>query len=131
MEFKYLILDSFSAIGLILVFISVLFDVKYKKIYEDINENIPHGDEAKKNERIRLKTNIFRNNVPIIFFSGISFYLLLPLAVKIMVNSTISLWEFNFLATAYFFIFIWIGVVFIWSLYLCFKIIKKINNKLK
>lgn len=131
MEFKYLILDSFSAIGLILVFISVLFDVKYKKIYEDINENIPNGDEAKKNERIRLKTNIFRNNVPIIFFSGISFYLLLPLAVKIMVNSTISLWEFNFLATAYFFIFIWIGVVFIWSLYLCFKIIKKINNKLK
>jgi flagellar biosynthesis protein FlhB len=121
------IIDSFSAISVLLVFIIMLFTLRYPKIIADINKEIPRKEKIKEREREkrRLKSSFIINCMPQTVLLGITAYLFLPLSIYIIKNSQFSFWNFDFLITIFIFISGWIWSFFIWSLVLGLKILFK------
>lgn len=130
MDFRQELLDVFQATSLLIVFITVLFGLKYQVIIEDIKKEIPNGESAKKREKNRLTKSFFMNILTQIILLGSTSYIFLPIAVRIMVASEfrINFWNFDFLQTAYVMISIWLWVFFVWILWLAYKMIKKISR---
>lgn len=126
MDLNKLILDAVQAVSLILVFVTMLFTLRYPGIIKDIGEDIPEGERAKKREKDRLLHSFLVNSLPPLFLNGIAAYIFLPLTIKIIKQTHISLWQFDFLPTAFVLISFWVWCFFIWSLYLGFRMIKKI-----
>ena len=123
-----LIKDSFDVISLILVFAFVLFELRYPQIIRELEKEIPPKD--RKIERDEQKGKLIRvlviSNAPLIVIYGFLFYLFLPLSVKVISESGISLWQFDFVRTAFVFIVVWIIIFWIWSIALAVKVVKRI-----
>lgn len=128
MSLQALTLDTFQATGLILVFVTLLFGMKYPKIMSDINKENPNGELARKRERKRLLSSFILHCLPQILFYAIASYLFLPLALQIVMQSTFRLWNFNFILTAYIIITIWIWSILIWIIVLSFKMLLKVGS---
>lgn len=120
------ILDAFQATSLILVFITVFFNIKYPLIVKNINIEIPEGKLAKKRAKKQILNNLLINNLPTMLLNGGSFYLFLPLTIKILKSSNFSLFHFDILPTAFIFIVLWIGLFFVWSFILFIITVLKI-----
>jgi len=122
--------DSFDAIEIILVFIFVLFDIRYPKIVKDINADIPIAERiiARKQHHEKLIHSFLINSLPLIFINGFILYLLLPLVVQVFLTSKLDLWNFDFLRTSLILVFIFIFIFFTWSLYLGIKYLGKIRE---
>jgi hypothetical protein len=122
--------DAFDSIGLILVFIFVLFDIQYPKIIKDLNKETPLAERSQdvENYRSQLFTGFMKNSFPMIFVNCSVLYLLLPLTIKVLQTSPLKLWEFDFLRTSLIFVFLFVSFFFIWSVYLGGSLIKKISD---
>lgn len=121
-------LDAFQATSLILVFVTVFFNIKYPLIIENLNLKIPEGKKARRNLKDKMKKNLYINNLPTLILNGASFYLFLPLTIKTIKTTNFQIFEFNILSTSFVFIEFWIGIFFIWAAILLVKTIKKINS---
>jgi len=122
------ILNAFQSISLLLVFITIFFNIKYDVIKNDINANVPNGSTAREKLINRINKNFKKNCIPLLLFSGVSFYILFPLTVRIIKNSKFAIWNFNILRTSFIFISIWVGVLFVWSILLSYRIKQKIGE---
>lgn len=124
------IIDSFSATGVLLVFVIMLFSLKYPIIMADINRDGPRKDKTREceRERKRLMNSFIINCIPQTVILGITAYLFLPLTVHITKNSQFSFWEFDFVITMFVFVVIWIWIFFIWSLILGIKLFLKASS---
>lgn len=123
------ILNIFQVTSLIMVFITVLFGLRYERIINDIDRDIPNGERAKQRELKKLWSSFYINLLPQLVFTGIISYMILPLTVRIITVSRFHLWNFDFLITAFMVVVIWIWFFFAWALSLSYKILKKIHNK--
>lgn len=132
MDLRQLLLDAFQATSLLIVFITVLFGLRYQTIIEDINKDVPTGNLAKRREKRRLWGSFFINIFTQVIMIGLISYLFLPLIFKIVrINGLqICFWNFDFLTTAFIFVTIYIWIFFIWTIVLGYKILKKIRTKL-
>lgn len=128
MELSQEIIKAFQAISLILIFITMLFTMRYKAIIDMINEDIPVGPKDRMRKKRELKIGFLSCCFPIITLSGVSFYILFPLSIEIISKYRFSIWNFKLLPTSYIFIVIWIGFIFFWSFALGFKLVKKIQS---
>lgn len=124
-----LIKDSFAVISLILVFVFVLFDVRYPQITRLLQKDIPPAERKIERNATRkeIKEGLIRFSLPLAVIDGILLYLLLPLLVQVIQNSRLAVWNFDFARTAFVIIFGLIIFFFSWSIYLSYLLIKKIR----
>ncbi|KQN34295.1 hypothetical protein ASE92_11835 [Pedobacter sp. Leaf41] len=97
--------DIYSAISIILVFITIILDLIIRETQIFDQKKKPDSSKATEitlynRERIRLLFKI----ASVFLFYLFTFYLLLPNSIKIFNVSTISFWEFDLLSTFYLFI---------------------------
>lgn len=125
-----LIIDSFSAISVMLVFVVMLFSLRYPIIIKDMDMEIPEIEKTKKRERERkrLKHSLVVNCVPQIAAFGIIAYLFLPLTINIINNTRLCIWNFDFIITVFMFVVVSIWFFFIWSFILGLKIFCKMRR---
>lgn len=128
MDLRQQLLDIFQATSLLIVFVTVLFGLRYQVIIADLNSNVPNGESARKREKSRLIKSLFMNIVFQIILLGSTAYMFLPMAVRIIMASgfRIYLWNFDFLQTAYVLISVWLWAFFSWILWLTVRMVKKI-----
>jgi len=97
--------DIYSAISIILVFITILLDLIIREAVSYIDSPAP--DSSKKKEIGRLnekRKKIIVILIVVFLFYGFIFYLLLPNTFKIIEHSEISAWNFDLASTFYVFI---------------------------
>jgi len=110
--------SSFEAISLILVFVVILFDLRYPRIFSDIQKEIPEGEHAKRQHRKKLQQSLLFNSGPLILINGVASYLFLPLFVRVVRVSHFEPWGFNFIYSSFIFITLVVLLFFLWSGYL-------------
>jgi hypothetical protein len=130
MQIHRTIVDILQASSIILVFLTVIFGVKYPLIISDLETEIPN--ENKKNERNRVKKklsqNFIMNCLPLTLLCAVFGYILLPFAFVIIKSSNIAIWNFDVLKTIFVIIVLWIWIMFFWFLLLAGKSIRKIMS---
>ena len=129
-ELSQLIKDSFDVISLILVFAFVLFDIRYPRIINNLNIEIPPKDRKieRKNHRIKLMQSLYLHSLPLIIIYGVLLYIQLPLFFRVVLESKVQLWNFNFLRSAFFVIITIISIFLVWSIYLAVRLLFKISQ---
>lgn len=117
---------AFQATSLILVFVTVLFGLRYPQIQDDIEEEIPAGQDAKKRLRKKLCKSLLVNCGPLLLINGAASYLFSPLFMRVLRRSRFELWSFDFSRTSFVFIVVLVFVFFLWSGYLAAQLIRRI-----
>jgi hypothetical protein len=124
-----LISRSFDVVSLVLVFVFVLFDIRYPQITQTIKKEIP--DKAREKDRRfyrdELQKCLLQKNLPLVLIYGVLTYLLLPLLVGIFAQSRIDLWNFDLLRTGYLVVFLFVLAFFLWSVWLGVRLVVRIN----
>lgn len=129
-DINQLIKQSFDSISLILVFVFVLFGIRYPQINDDLKKEIP--DSTRKIERKKykekLKENLSSKALPLVIIYGFLFYLFLPLLLKIFSSSKLQLWDFDIMRTTFVVVDLFILSFLIWSLSQAIRLIKRIQK---
>jgi len=122
--------EAFDALGLILVFVFVLFDVKYPQILKDLDRQPPPpGRELDRSSyRKDLRRSLLRNSLPLIVIDGVMLYLLLPLTVRVLQTSRLELWNFDFQRASFLAVALFIAVFFLWSIGLGVELLQRISK---
>ncbi len=126
MKLRDLILNIFQAVGIMLVFVTVLFGLKYPKIKEALCRECPEGRRAKDRFKFDLKSCLVNDCLPVLFATLISAYVLLPLAFKLISTKKICLWDLDMLPFAYVTITALLIVLLMWTVLLGFRLIRRI-----
>lgn len=127
---------AFQGIQLILVFITVLFSLRYNQIQDSINKRIPK-EINRKDEREKIKKELKQKFwiycLPLLIINGFAFYLFLPLFCEIIkgINNfkVDYIWNFDFSIACFLFITLMIGGFFVWTIILSIKLILHIYSK--
>jgi hypothetical protein len=98
--------DLLSAISVLLVFLTFLFNGIEKEINEKLSLRKPDPEQQKarskfNNELYRL---LFLKTIPVTLIYLITFYCLLPTTIEIITKSNFSIWHFDALKTIFVFI---------------------------
>jgi hypothetical protein len=119
--------QAFDAISLLLVFVTVFFDMKYKVIQVDLKKEIPTGDKAKKHFREELIQSLLINCGFLVIVTGAICYMFTPTLIKLVSKAGFNLWNFDFIRTAFVAISIFTFIFFLWSLDLSRRLIRRIQ----
>ncbi|MGF3106082.1 hypothetical protein [Rossellomorea sp. DUT-2] len=126
-ELNSILNDSFDAISILLVFVTVLFGIRYPEIKMVLDEPL-ETDKPKALERQKknIKNVLLIKWIPVLAMSFIVVYSMTPLAFNTISQSSISFFNFDFIRTA--FVFIWyFNIAFLLvSILLSVKLIQKI-----
>ncbi|HEJ6938524.1 MULTISPECIES: hypothetical protein [Serratia] len=123
--------DIVAVSGLLLTLVTFLFNLAWPKINDSLNQDESiSGDRAKKRCRSRINKTLWGTVVPIFIAFFILFYINLPAAVKIILSSTLSLWDFNIEDTLYVMVEYALLAFVIFNAYLIVRFIIK-SNKFK
>lgn len=128
MELRELILDAFQATSIILVFVTLLFSIKYPTLVSILQMEEPAGSKAKSRLKKTLITHFVTDAIPLLFLSIISFYMLLPLAINVICSDLLTLWSSDILPLAYIAITIWVMMLLIWIIILTYRLLVKIHQ---
>ncbi len=95
--------DSFEIISLILVFLFVLFDLKYPKIQEVLQLEKPPPVRIQDLRHFQKKHRqvIWRDVFPLFLGYFFLVYLFLPLFISVLSQTHLVFWHFDFLITAF------------------------------
>lgn len=122
-------MEAFQASSIILVFVTILFGIRYPIIIKEItDEDIPNGELAKKREKKRIKHSFLINCLPLNFVLLWCSYLFIPIFIKILKLTHINLFNFDFLPTSFVFVAIWIWILTLWSICLSILFAKRIDQ---
>ena len=123
--------QAFDVLGLILVFVFVLFDVNYKKIEESLLVTLPGRDmpiQRKGKLKDLQSILIYR----CFLMDGIYLalvYLLLPTFFRLLGQAVLRLWNFDLLNTAFVLVFLFILGFLFWSGWLTWKLWKHVRQE--
>lgn len=119
---------AFDALGLILVFVTVLFGLRYGPLARDLDTTTPPREVE--HQRMRYRRMLWRslstNCLPLVVVNSAAVLILLPVLVEIVHHGDWSLSIDALAQNTFLFIFGMISVFFGWSLYLTYRLLKKI-----
>lgn len=124
-ELRQDILDAFQAVSLIIVFVTVMFGIRYPTIIENLKMEIPSPPLARRRTKLKVLHSLLINCVLQLLLIGGSLYLCLPLTIRIIKEYSFKLWNFEFLPTSFILVFVWISFIFCWCLILTIEMIIK------
>ena len=127
-EIQSEILAVSRLISLILVFVTVLFGIRYPQVLEDLRKDIPEGERAKERHRDRLSRRLALDMVPMLLVTFFASYLFLPLVFRIISVYEFKLWDFDIVVSAFVFITICIWFFFGWASLLSIKLLLRIGK---
>ena len=116
------ILDAAELISLILVFSTVLFDIRYRHVVDTIRAEAPPGEHARRRHRSELMGTLLVKVLPLVLFNCLAAFLFLPLVLRIIALTRLSLWGFDFVTSAFILVFSAVSSFAAWSLYLAFGV---------
>jgi hypothetical protein len=124
-------LDSLQALTIFVAFVTVLFGLRYPAIAAALAKPLSGSDRpiARENEKKELRRLFWSQCAPLTLLSGAPAYLFLPLSVRIVRESSFSLWDFDTLKTGFVFLTGYLAVFFGWSLYLSTRLALKSYRK--
>jgi H+/gluconate symporter-like permease len=119
--------DLLSSIGVILVFLTFLFNSIEKEVSEKIRERKPEISQVEKRKQFNseLLKLFWLKTLPITIIYVITFYSLLPKAVHLLATSHFSIWHFDELATIFIFIELGLLGLTIFAISKSWQLIKK------
>ena len=109
--------DSFDALGLILVFVTVVFGVKYPAIWSDIKSAAPPQQQAiaRAKYRSQLVKRLLTDCLPLVVITGAAWLLFLPLFVHVAADEPFTLWTREVTDNAFLFVAGMTGIFFAWA----------------
>lgn len=119
-DLNELIENTFDAISIMLVFVTVLFSIRYPEMKKILEEQLEKDKPIKfKRQKRRIKSELFYKWLPVIVLNFIVVYTLAPLAIKTIISSELALIHFDFIRTS--FVLIWyVSIAFLISSLLIF-----------
>ncbi len=123
--------DVVAVSGLLLTLVTFLFNLAWPNISKVLNadENIT-GENAKKRLRKTVNSTAFKVVLPILIAFFVLFYVNLPTAIEIILNSDIDFWHFDVDDTLYVMVVFALLAFVFFNAALLIKFIKK-QNRLK
>jgi hypothetical protein len=120
--------DLFDVFAVLLVFTTVLFGLRHEELNRLLEKELPA--QTKANERLRgeLRAGIWGKAVPFTLLSSLLAYLFLPMSVEIWSRSRLNLWEFNVIATAFFWIVVMLWGVATWGAWTVWRLYKRVRK---
>jgi sterol desaturase/sphingolipid hydroxylase (fatty acid hydroxylase superfamily) len=120
-----------SAISVILVFLTILFDFLCKEIYVLVGKKKPleKEDQYKRELLNDYNRTIFKNLMLSIAFLVLAFTLL-PTTIVILQNSVFDIWRFDVLKTLFTFIYLFIVLFGVLSVKMNIRLLKRKKNVL-
>jgi len=84
--------NAFSTLGLLLVFIFVLFDLRFPQITAKIEAEIPDKKRMKERQihRRELRKCLWQKGLPLMLVYAAVVYLMLPLLVRVVASSRLD-----------------------------------------
>jgi hypothetical protein len=124
------IATAFQASSLVLVFVTVLFGLRYDQIQKDVRKEIPARDPELKCYKcdLLIESLILKCGL-LVLVNGATVYLFLPLAVRIMCQSRFDPWNFDFARTSFLLIAALVFAYFIWSCCLACQVLRRIMER--
>lgn len=125
MSLRDQVLQTFDALNLLLVFLSVLFGIRYSEVIDCLTEEIPYGDNAIRRLRNRTRVIFWTGCVPVMVISIGASLLFLPLAFEVLSTCRFSPWYFDPIVSGFVFVEgISIGLA-LWMMFLSVQVIRK------
>lgn len=124
-------LDSLQALTIFVAFVTVLFGLRYPAIAAALGKQLSGSDKprARENEKKELRRLFWSQCAPLVLLTGIPTYLFLPLSVRIVRESSFSLWDFDTLKTGFVLLAGYLAVFFGWCFYLGIRLAWKSYRK--
>jgi hypothetical protein len=126
MDLRQEILDGFQAASLLLVFVVMLFTVRYPTIISALNRELPNRAKPAERQSVRqeYRSILVIQCLPLLVTSGIVTYLMVLLAARTVVASDFRLWTSGFLEQGYVLVTAWNAVFFVWAVVLSVQVIR-------
>ncbi len=103
------LVGAFSALSVLLVFVTVLYSLRYQSVLDALDAEIPKDKpKAAGGLSKRLYETMIFHWGPVAFLIAICFYVTTPLAIQIIGTSSFNPVSFDFLQTA--FVLVWVVV---------------------
>lgn len=122
---------AFQATSLILVFVTVLFGIRYDRIREDIRKEKPAGKLGITDHRRYLLRSLAANCGPLLLVNGLASWLFAPLFLRVLGESSFALWDFDFARTSFVLIALSVVFFFVWSCALAIQLVIQIGRTLR
>jgi hypothetical protein len=126
MDLRQEILDGFQAASLLLVFVVMLFTLRYPTIISALNRELPNRAKPAERQSVRqeYRSILVIQCLPLLVTSGIVTYLMVPLAARTVVATDLRLWKSGFLEQGYVLVTAWNAVFFVWAVVLSVQVIR-------
>ena len=119
----------FLALSVLLVFVSLLFTLRYPEIAQDLMPEDLGEKQREKRRRVReLKTRLVSHLLPVVVGSVALVWLLAPLTLDILSTSQLDPWGFDVVLSAVVVVEAWVMGLAIWSSVLAARMIGKIRR---
>lgn len=119
----------FLALSVLLVFVSLLFTLRYPEITQDLLPEDLGEKQREKRRRVReLKARLVSHLLPVVVGSVALVWLLAPLTIEILGTSQFDLWRFDVVLSAVLLVEVWVLGLAIWSSVLTVRMIGKIRR---
>lgn len=120
---------AFLALSVLLVFVSLLFTLRYAEIAQDLMPEDLGEKQREKRRRVReLKIRLVSHLLPVVVGSVALVWLLAPLTLDILNTSQLDLWGFDVFLSAVVVVEAWVMGLAIWSSVLAARMIGKIRR---
>ena len=120
------ILAASNLIALLLVFTTVLFDIRYSQIQADLHKSAPSGKKAIQRFRDELIQSLLWKSLPLFAINAVVFCLFLPLLREVLATTELNFWKFDFVLSAFVFITLAEFAFVVWAGYLSIKLVLRI-----
>ena len=127
-EFDKQLVDDFQAVAIILALATVFFGIQYQKVLDVLSESIQAGPDARNRLVGRLWNTMIYRVIPIGAMSGASMYLFLPSALAIVLSGRFEVWSFDFIRTAWLFVFVLLVLTFLWACVQFCRLLARMNE---
>lgn len=126
-ELNSILNESFDAISILLVFVTVLFSIRYPEIKIVLDEPLQiDKPKALERQKKKLKSELLIKWIPVVALNCIVVYSMTPLALKTISQSTLSIFNFDFIRTSFILIWYFNIAFFLSSIIILVKLFSKI-----
>lgn len=125
MSLRDQVLQTSDALNLLLVFLSILFGIRYGEIIACLKEEIPAGLRSACRLRSRVITILCTGCLPATLISLLATYLFLPLTCEVLTTYRFSPWRFDPVISGFVLIEAIMMALTLWMLVLSGKVINK------
>lgn len=118
--------EIYDALSILLVFVTVIFDLKYSKVSEVLAKPRARTKEKIKDQIKELKKMLLEEWLIVTVIFSVICYIMSPMAIDIVCNYDIKIFDFDIALTVYMVIFVIVTYFTAYVIWIEVRLIKKI-----